>query len=323
MQEDIKDVVKGLRSDQSISALDEVSLRQTVIIRLLAALGWNQYDSNEVKPEYRVERRRPDYSLRINGENKIFIEVKRPSKDLHEYQEQLITYTAIHGVPLAVLTNGVDWWFYLPLQEGGWEHRRFCQLNLSDQGFTDLLVEFLARENVRSGVAVDRATARLAELQGERAIDGYLPEAWDNLVSDTRLFKLIEETVEKGCGYKPTPERIQRFLKALSTPPKPPELGGEALHVSGNQHPVRRRRKKPNLTFEMIDVPVGATLTFVEDPTIQCVVVDQVNHVNYYGQQYSLARLSANLKGYKAAQGALYWLYEDETLQQRRHKLGK
>ena len=34
---------------------------------------------------------------------------------------------------LAVLTNGRNWWIYLPLQAGSWEQRRFLTIDLEVQ----------------------------------------------------------------------------------------------------------------------------------------------------------------------------------------------
>ena len=116
-----------------ITLWDEASIKQSVILHILSVLGWNTFNNDEVKPEYTVKSKRVDYSLRINNENKIFIEAKRPNQKLDAHQEQLLGYSFMEGVKLAVLTNGLTWWFYLPLNEGNWENRRFYTADLLEQ----------------------------------------------------------------------------------------------------------------------------------------------------------------------------------------------
>jgi predicted type IV restriction endonuclease len=102
-------------------------------MRILANLGWNPFNINEVKPEYSVAGRRVDYSLRIYDANKVFLEVKKMGEELDRHQDHLLDYSFKEGVKLAVLTNGMTWWFYLPLQEGSWEQRKFFAIDILQQ----------------------------------------------------------------------------------------------------------------------------------------------------------------------------------------------
>lgn len=217
MKEEIEKALDEFRSDQSITTYDEAATKQVVILRLLAALGWNPYVINEVTPEYPVEGGKVDYSLRDANSNKVFVEVKRAGEDLSGHQNQLLDYSFKHGVRLAVLTNGLTWWFYLPLKEGSWEERRFHSIDILKQEVregTSRLVDFLSRENVLSGAAVDSAEARYNSLRRDRTIEDVLPSAWNEVISDPDglLVDLIAETVERLCRLKPRQELIQCFL---------------------------------------------------------------------------------------------------------------
>ncbi len=57
---------------------------------MLTLLGWNQFNIDEVTPEYSVSGKRVDYALRHNGSNKVFIEVKKAGEDLEKHQEQVL-----------------------------------------------------------------------------------------------------------------------------------------------------------------------------------------------------------------------------------------
>lgn len=74
------------------------------------------------------------------------------------------------------------------------------------------------------------------------------------------------------------------------------------------------------------DVPVGATLTFARDENIKAAVVDDTT-IEFEGKRTSLssaALISIRRLGYdwKAIQGAMYWVYEGETLLERRDRIG-
>ena len=86
MKERLVSAINEIRNNKSMLMSDEASIKSGVILRLLSILGWNPFDVNEVKPEYTVESKRVDFSLRINGINKVFIEVKRPSENLETHQ---------------------------------------------------------------------------------------------------------------------------------------------------------------------------------------------------------------------------------------------
>lgn len=75
----------------------------------------------------------------------------------------------------------------------------------------------------------------------------------------------------------------------------------------------------------MVDIPVGATLTFTRDPAIVATVADS-KRVQFNGEVTSLseaARLAFVQKGFNwsAVQGPLYWQYENETLDERRRRM--
>ena len=160
MKEKLISEINKVRNNRSILLLDEASIKIGVVQHLLYLLEWNPFDVEEVKPEYTVQSKRVDFSLRINSMNKVFIEVKRPNENLEQHQQQLLEYSFIEGVKLAILTNGITWWFYLPLNEGSWEQRRFFTADFPEQepaSIADRFIDLLSKENVGSGNAVKNA----------------------------------------------------------------------------------------------------------------------------------------------------------------------
>ena len=90
----------------------------------------------------------------------------------------------------------------------------------------------------------------------------------------------------------------------------------------GKSPDVPQTDKKSRLKFSMIGIPVGATLEFVRDRSITCVIKDDTNKVEYKGKIYPISKLASQLLNVKAAQGGLYFMYNGETLTAIRERLG-
>ncbi|NKQ38103.1 MAG: hypothetical protein HF967_01250 [Methanosarcinales archaeon] len=200
-----------------IGHYDEATTKQTIILRILDSLGWDIFNSNEVTPEYTVGVRKVDYSLRIEKNNKVFIEVKKVQLGLSGHQDQLLDYSFKEGIKLAVLTNGIAWWFYLPLHEGKWEERKFYTIDIFKQETKEIIskfIDFLFIENVRTMKAIENAEQVFKDYKKRNILNETLPKAWNELISNTddELIKLIGEATEKICGYKPNDEIVKDFL---------------------------------------------------------------------------------------------------------------
>lgn len=217
MKEKLESTINEIRGNQSIRISDEASIKSGVVLRLLSLLGWNPFDVNEVKPEYSVESKRVDFSLRINGINKVFIEVKRPNENLESHQEQLLNYSFREGVKQAILTNGITWWFYLPLNEGSWEQRRFFTADFLEQdkgAIAETLIDLLSRKNILSGEALRKSEHLYKGRQKRNILRNALPKAWYKILNDPDdlLVELLIETTEKISGFRPEIEDVEKFI---------------------------------------------------------------------------------------------------------------
>ena len=235
MEEKLLELIKDIQSDGSLDGFDEAATKQAVILRILSGLGWNHFNIGEVHPEYSVGKKRVDYALRHNNQNKVFIEVKKVGAELENHQEQLLNYSFQEGVKLAILTNGITWWFYLPLHEGEWEQRKFYTVDVYDQDREEIaqkFVDFLLKENVVSGKSVENAENVYKGKQKQYLIKETLPKAWNKIMEgpDKDLIELIAEITEKLCGYKPEHTTVELFITSniqkVDYPPNPkPPIG--------------------------------------------------------------------------------------------------
>lgn len=213
----IAQAVEQIKGTVSLMSLDEAATKQVMVLRMLSLAGWNLYDISEVSPEYAVGSRRVDFALRPNSANAVFIEVKRPGESLKGHQQQLLEYCFQEGVRLAVLTNGWNWWLYLPLQAGSWEQRRFLAIDLESQSpdaVGQQFVAYLSKGRVTSGRAVTDAEKLLQEQQRVYVTSEAIVEAWNRIVGtpDEMLVDLISKSTEHICGLKPDPELVREFL---------------------------------------------------------------------------------------------------------------
>ena len=212
----LDDCIKEIRDDPNISTWNEAQAKEWIIRPVLDSLSWGR---REIIPEYGVETLWVDYALLINGENKVFIEAKRPSEKLETHQKQLLDYSFGEGVALAILTNGIAWWFYLPLKEGTWNNRKFYTIDILEQEIEDIVDKFgllLSRQNVASGKAVQHAESILKKRRKEKAIRESLPEAWNSVIKEPHelLVKILKERVVEICDSKPDNSEILRFMRS-------------------------------------------------------------------------------------------------------------
>ena len=242
MKDGISEFIDKLKSDsKKISSYDEASTKQAIILRIIQLLGWNTSDIDEVHPEYAVEKIRVDYSLRLKNENKFFIEVKKPSEDLENHQKQLLQYSFEQGVDLASLTNGITWWFYLPMKRVMWSDRKFYTINISQQDSDDVankFIDLLSKDNVKNGSALNNAHSIYKGEQKKRDISQTLPKVWKNIMegSDNSFIELIANSVESMCGHKPDREIVEKYIIEQSKPIiREPESGAKKTRNGINQ----------------------------------------------------------------------------------------
>ncbi len=199
----------------------EASVSQGVVLPILNALGWPVFDTSIVTPEYSMENRRVDFALcHPPSKPVIFIEVKKVGLT-EGADRQLFEYAFHRGVPLAVLTDGQTWSFYLPGEAGRYDERRVYKVDLLGRTVNvseERLERYLGYKRTTSGDGLRAAQADYRNVARERDIQRSLPIAWSTLIEeqDSILLDLLAEKVEDICGYKPTMDSCSDFMNLLS-----------------------------------------------------------------------------------------------------------
>ncbi|MEK6711469.1 MAG: type I restriction endonuclease [Nitrospinota bacterium] len=230
MTQMLSELLSRLREDRALFLVSEEATRQGAVLPILSAMGWDTYNIREVVPEFQVGNGRVDYCLKIGTKNSVFIEVKRTAEDLEKHQKQLLEYAFQIGIEIAILTNGLSWWLYLPLIEGSWEQRKFFVIDIEQQdinGSAQHFTELLSKANIADGTSIKKAREIHTSNAKDRIIDQTIRRAWQQLCEepDEMLMKVFADKIESICGHRPNEETLANFLsKSLTSQselPKP------------------------------------------------------------------------------------------------------
>ena len=211
----VRDIQSRLKTGQFAN---EASVSQGAVLPILQALEWPIFDAQVVCPEYTLGNRRVDFALCHQARKpEVFIEVKQVGQS-EGADKQLFEYAFHTGVPLAILTTGQEWHFYLPAGQGSYQERRVYWLDLLEREPEECaarLIRYLSSERVAAGDSLAAAQEDYQGLARRREIDEALPIAWQRLIDeqDELLIEIIAEKVEEICGYKPDPDTVAPFLE--------------------------------------------------------------------------------------------------------------
>jgi len=206
---------------QAGSFTNEASISQGAILPILFQLGWDIFDTTAVSPEYPVGKGRVDYAL-ISPQKGIcaLIEVKRPGK-IVSAEKQLFEYAFHEGIPFVVLSDGIEWHFYLPAEQGSYSERQVYKLDILERKIevsVKYLNRYLEHGSVIKGDAFNAAKSDYSDKFRDSQVAKTLPLAWKKLHDDQdTLVDILSSEVEDMCGFKPTFDQCAEYLSNLKT----------------------------------------------------------------------------------------------------------
>ena len=214
--EAIEDLAKGIGAG---SFRSEAEISQGVIKRVLHELGWPVFNVQVVAPEFKIGTRKVDYALcHPAGKPSVLVEVKDLGKADNRGQKQLFEYCFHQGVPIAVLTDGREWSFFLPSGQGSYDERRFAHLDLIDDDSSysaETCEKYLSFDRVKSGEARRRAERDYEAARRQKEVASNYASVWGRLLAgpDPSLLNLFSEKVGNETGVRPEPESAARFIR--------------------------------------------------------------------------------------------------------------
>jgi len=188
-----------------------------------------------------------------------------------------------------------------------------CMPDLVKIGMTSDLNERLLSLSSHTGVPVPFECFYACEVKDARQVERSVHDAFgDHRINPKREF------------FRINPERIVSILKLLELKNITPS--DEVVADQTERDALEREQaRRSNFRFSFVGIHPGAILSFVKDETITAKVVDD-RSIEFEGEVTStskaardvLHRLGGTLT---AAQGPLYWVYEGETLSERRSRM--
>jgi len=123
--------------------------------------------------------------------------------------------------------------------------------------------------------------------------------------------------------FRVAPERVVAALKLAEIENITPKR--DIVENKEDQEALDAARKiRSRFNFEMVKIPVGAELYFSRDENIKAKVIDThaANSIEFNGKKTSLSRSAQKILGYQyGVAGTDYWMYDGETLDERRRRL--
>ena len=243
-RESISQAVSGIRDTPSLEGRSKAAIAQAVVLRLLAAAGWDVFDLSQVMPGYITGNSNVDFALMSPGQPKgavsprVFVDVRTSAENIESprMERQLLAHCAREEVPLAALTNGLRWLLLLWSPEGGRKERSFCEIDLRkdpDAAAADIN-RYLTRDRVCNGQAARSAERALRDSNRETVDRRAVIQSWRQVVVgfDEGLIELVATAAEQRAGHRPDNRLVRRVLsenRALLLRPGTEAAAGSGL----------------------------------------------------------------------------------------------
>ncbi|WP_448072482.1 restriction system modified-DNA reader domain-containing protein [Georgenia yuyongxinii] len=142
------------RHRKSGQRIGEQNTKVMLIEPVLAALGWDLFDPEEVNREYR--RRSADnpvdYALLLMRTPRLFVEAKGLGENINDprWANQIISYAAVAGVEWVALTDGAEWQIYNAHAPVPVEEKLFRSVKVDTEGSETLdTLSLLSTDNMK------------------------------------------------------------------------------------------------------------------------------------------------------------------------------
>ena len=169
--------------------------------------------------------------------------------------------------------------------------------------------------------AIYEVEKALTDKELHKLIDKLNPDlrTIDNFDGKARVKEFYAMSAEDAYGLLECIAKISGTVDRLKrVKPEGHEIEDEKIAQE-----VKDTARRGPFRFGECGIPVGAELTYVDNPSIKVKVVDD-RHIQYGSETTSLSALARNLKGFDhPVQGTLWFKYQGVILADLRNSLGK
>jgi len=121
--------------------------------------------------------------------------------------------------------------------------------------------------------------------------------------------------------FQISPERVVSALKLAELEDITPKKDLIEYHEDREALNEVHKEMREKFNFKMVHLPIGTELVFSRDKNIKAKVVSDKS-IEFNGKITSLSTSAQKLLNYdRSVSGTAYWMYEDETLDERRRRL--
>ena len=182
-------------------------------------------------------------------------------------------------------------------------------------GRTTNLEERMKTLSSHSGVPVPFECYYACEVKDGQDIEKRLHGAFgDHRINPKREF------------FRINPERVQMILEALSLKDVTPT--SDVVEDDQERDTLNKEKsRRPVFRFSMVDIEIGSELTFLKDENLTCRVVSD-REIEFEGTTSSLSQVTLDLLNNRfgkkyggTVRGPDFWIYENETLTERRLRM--
>ena len=232
----------------------EAQVKQSAIMPIIRALGWDHENPDEFRSEYPIpdSLKRADYALcRSYDRPLVFIEAKKHRHADENGEDQLFKYAYGQGVPFLILTDGDAWNFYLSMGEGLPTERRFYRVILTAadkiENHARNFVRFLEKENVLSGESDIYAKKQHDSNKNREKAREEIPKVWRSLLEqpESELRDILAINVANKCGMEPEPDDLDAFLQKQLGLPRSSQSSPPAPSQPAPSRPAEKRQSRP------------------------------------------------------------------------------
>lgn len=157
--------------------------------------------------------------------------------------------------------------------------------------------------------------------------DLVLHDLIDKLNPDLRSIENFDGKERKREFYAMSPEEAYALLECIAkisgTEERLKKMAPEGHEILDEQTAaeVAKEARRGVFRFSKYDIPVGATIKYLYDASIEATVVDD-RHISYKGVTTSVSALAQELlESEYQVQGTAYFTYEGEKLTDRRNRM--
>jgi hypothetical protein len=249
----------------------EESVKMTLILPLISALGYDIHNKDEVIAEYVADvgikrGEKVDYAISIDGNVSIIIEAKRTIKgNVDNYVSQLYRYFSVTPAKVGILTDGVTYLFYTDSKTANiMDLEPYLYINMkkltdtdidkllkySKDGFSDKVInEHIAYERVYS--AVSNILNSILDGDSDEFMLSYIKNKVGVEVNSSTINTIIQQELNDIIKSNNNLEKVVKYKKQRENKGSikhTTESKGESQVKIGDE-PVQGRKIKYAIVF--------------------------------------------------------------------------